>query len=222
MAGYYTVQEGDYVARLAAQAGLASYRTIWDHPNNAQLKAKRKAPDVLFPGDQIFIPDKGTRVEPRPTEQRHKFKAKRTEVRLRMTVEDIFEKPVAQAQCVLVVDGKTLSVTTDDDGKIDEKISPMAQNATLIIQDHQTALNNFEIAIKIGNLDPVEERSGQVARLNNLGYFAGDPAKDAGDDDDAEARFRSAVEEFQCDFGLQVDGKCGPVTQSKLTSVHGC
>jgi hypothetical protein len=222
MAAYYIVKQGDYVARLAAEAGFSSYDAVWDHPNNAQLKAKRKDPNILLPGDQIFIPDKEQREELRPTDQRHEFVAKRQELRLRVVLEDIFEKPVAGAPCVLTVEGQTIRLTTDGEGKIDEPIPSTAQNAVLLIQDHQTALNDFAMIIKIGNLDPVEERSGQVARLNNLGYFAGDPAKDPQDDDDAEPRFRSAVEEFQCDFGLQVDGKCGPVTQSKLKSVYGC
>jgi len=33
--------------------------------------------------------------------------------------------------------------------------------------------------------------------------------------------FLSAVEEFQCDNGLTVDGDCGPNTQAKLKEVHG-
>ncbi len=55
--------------------------------------------------------------------------------------------------------------------------------------------------------------SGQQARLDNLGYFASD-----GDDD----AFKSAVEEFQCDNSLTVDGDCGPATQAKLKQVYGC
>jgi hypothetical protein len=222
MAANYTVQQGDYTAKLAADAGFGSYKEIWNHPSNAQLKARRKDPNILMPGDQLFIPDKELREELSPTDQRHEFTLIRTELRLRMVLEDIFEKPVAGASCELTIEGKTIHLTTDGEGKIDEAIPATAHDATLLIQDHQTALNNFQILIKIGNLDPVEEPSGQIARLNNLGYFAGDPAKDAEDEDDGETRFRSAVEEFQCDFGLQVDGKCGPITQSKLKSVHGC
>jgi peptidoglycan hydrolase-like protein with peptidoglycan-binding domain len=41
-------------------------------------------------------------------------------------------------------------------------------------------------------------------------------------DEEDEARFKSAVEEFQCDHGLAVDGKCGPKTQAKLEEIHGC
>jgi murein L,D-transpeptidase YcbB/YkuD len=35
-------------------------------------------------------------------------------------------------------------------------------------------------------------------------------------------RIRLAVEEFQCDHGLKVDGVGGPDTQNKLKEVHGC
>ena len=38
---------------------------------------------------------------------------------------------------------------------------------------------------------------------------------------DADA-LESAVEEFQCDNNLTVDGICGPVTQAKLKQVAGC
>jgi len=41
-------------------------------------------------------------------------------------------------------------------------------------------------------------------------------------DVDNPAKFRSAVEEFQCDHDLTVDGDCGPQTQAKLKQVYGC
>jgi peptidoglycan hydrolase-like protein with peptidoglycan-binding domain len=86
-------------------------------------------------------------------------------------------------------------------------------------KDPQTPVNEILIPIKIGHLDPVEEVSGQKARLNNLGYFAG-PLE--GKTEENTAMFLSAIEEFQCDHGLLVDGICGPMTQAKLRQVHGC
>ena len=76
------------------------------------------------------------------------------------------------------------------------------------------AIAKSRFPIKIGHLDPVDELSGQIGHLNNLGYFAGRL-----DGSDTHA-FESAVEEFQCDNGLTVDGVCGPNTQSKLKQVH--
>ena len=85
-----------------------------------------------------------------------------------------------------------------------------------MIRDPQTPLEAISIAIRIGHLDPVEETSGQEARLNNLGYAA-----TGGVEKDPDA-LRSAIEEFQCDHGLTVDGICGAKTQNKLKEVHGC
>ena len=59
------------------------------------------------------------------------------------------------------------------------------------------------------------EKSGQVGRLENLGYHAGSGTPEE------ERLFRRAVEEFQCDHKLAVDGVCGPQTQAKLEEVHG-
>ena len=68
--------------------------------------------------------------------------------------------------------------------------------------------------MRVGLLQPVDTVAGVRERLNNLGY-------DAGDGDDPTAlQFRSAVEEFQCDQALPVDGKVGPVTRAALARAH--
>jgi hypothetical protein len=74
---------------------------------------------------------------------------------------------------------------------------------------------HLDVELLIGHLDPVTEKSGQIGRLENLGYNVG-----SGTPDD-DRLFRRAVEEFQCDQNLTVDGVCGPQTQAKLEKVHG-
>jgi hypothetical protein len=69
--------------------------------------------------------------------------------------------------------------------------------------------------VRIGDLDPVNEETGQMARLANLGYYRA--SLDKPDQDE----LLSAIEEFQCDNKLAVDGDCGPKTQAKLKEVHG-
>jgi hypothetical protein len=216
MAGNYTVQQGDHLSKIAKDFGFSDYQTIWDHPNNSNLKKQRENPNVLYPGDSLFIPDRQVREESRATDQKHTFKKKATNLKLRIILEDQYEKPIADAPCLLTLGVKSLKVTTDGIGKIEQEIDPDAHEATLIIQDPQTPFENTTIAIKIGDLDPVTELSGQITRLNNLGYFAGDV------DQPDRLAFESAVEEFQCDHGLKVDGICGPVTQTKLKQAHGC
>ena len=213
----YTVQQGDYLSKIAKDFGFTDYRVIWNDPDNAELKAKRKNPNVLYPGDKLTIPDRKLREESRPTDQKHRFVVQRPGLRLRLVLEDVYERPIANASCVLTIEGEFRKVTTDANGKIDEPLPPGVTSARLVIQDSdQTHLNFVDIPLKIGHLDPPEEFSGQRGRLKNLGYFPGSAtSKD-------DPIFRSAVEQFQADHGLAVDGICGPITQGKLKDVHGC
>lgn len=216
MAGNYTVLQGDHLSKIAKAFGFSDYHTIWDHPNNADLKQKRQSPNVLFPGDLLFIPDRQLREESRSTDKQHPFKMKTNVLKLRLILEDLYEKPIGNAACILALGNESRNVKTDGAGRIEQEIRPDLHDAILVIQDAQTPFENTNIPIKIGDLDPVTEASGQIARLNNLGYFAGDV------DQPDQLAVESAVEEFQCDHGLGVDGICGPNTQSKLKQVHGC
>jgi hypothetical protein len=216
MADYYTVEQGDHLSKIAKDNGFTDYTIIWNHPNNSDLKSQRQNPNVLFPGDQVFIPDMEQKQESGATDKKHTFVVDKKTLKLRLVLQDTYEKPIAGAQCALLVDGQTYQLTTDGNGKLEQEIPLDAKKGTLTIRGDQTPFTNDVIPIKIGHLDPIDEISGQVARLNNLGYSAG-PLD--GSDTDA---FESAVEEFQCDNSLTVDGICGPQTQSTLKQVHGC
>jgi hypothetical protein len=216
MADPHIVQQGEHLSKIAKDYGLPDYHTIWDHPDNAELKKLRQNPNVLFPGDEVIVPDKEEKEESGSTEKRHTFVVKKASLKLRLVLEDIYEKPIAGAKCALLVSDQTFPLTTDGKGKIEQEIPLDAQDAFLVIRGDQTPFANDVIPIKIGHLDPVEFVSGQQARLNNLGYFAGD----VGEVD--LPRLQSAIEEFQCDHGLLVDGICGPKTRDKLQQVHGC
>lgn len=69
----YTVKQGDYLSAIADQFGFADYTTIWNDPNNADLKSQRQNPNVLYPGDQLYIPDKTQGSYQKPTDQKHVF-----------------------------------------------------------------------------------------------------------------------------------------------------
>jgi N-acetylmuramoyl-L-alanine amidase len=214
MADYYTVEQGDHLSKIAKDNGFTDYTVIWDHPKNADLRKQRPNPNILLPGDQVFIPDMEPKHESGPADKHHTFTVDRKTLKLRLVLEDIYEKPIAGAPCALLVEDQVFQLTTDGNGKLEQEVPLDAQDGVLTIHGDQTPLADFPVYLKIGHLDPVTEPSGQLARLNNLGYFPGD-----GTDDDA---FESAVEEFQCDHGLKVDGDCGSATQAKLEKVHGC
>jgi len=214
---------------LAHRYGFADYRTIWDAPQNAALKEKRKNPNILFPGDELFIPDREIKEESRPTEKRHKFQREGQELKLRIVLTDLKNKPLQGLECVLAIEGDPKEITTGGDGELGEDISEQATGGKLLDKGKPGPAFRLqrEFPVKIGDLEPVDKLSGQIARLNNLGYCAFEllnrPFTDAEEESvRKEPQFLSAVEEFQCDFNLKVDGVCGPRTQAKLTDEHGC
>jgi len=219
VAVYHTVEQGEHLSAIAARYGFFDYRTIWDDPHNAALVKKRKDPDVLFPGDQVYIPDKLAKEEMRATGAVHVFVVQRPALTLRLVIVDTYERPVPDAQCELTIDGVVETVTTSAEGRIEQKIPIDAKEGVIVVKDPRSRINELPVHFRIGHLDPVEEMAGQQARLNNLGYFAG--PLESNSDEENQGLFASAVEEFQCEHGLTVDGKCGPKTQAKLREAHG-
>jgi len=220
MATHHVVEQGEYLSLIARKHGFSSYLTLWDHPENSELKKKRQNPNILFPGDRLFIPDKEEKEQSGATDKRHRFVFRGQKLKLCLVLENIYAHPIADAPCTLEVESENFKLMTDGQGKIEQEIQADAQRGLLTVKDPQTPINKIVIPIKIGHLDPVEEVSGQKVRLNNLGYAAG-PVDDESDDENTK-RFLSAIEEFQCEHSLTVDGVCGPATQAKLKQVHGC
>ena len=211
----HTVKQGEHLARIAHDHGFADFRPLWDHPQNAALKDKRTSPHILLPGDVVFIPDKEAKEESAATEQRHRFRVHGRPLVLRLQLLGFGHQPLADTPCELHLGGAVHSLTTDGEGRIEQAIPATADSGILIFQD---PLVPFEVAIplKIGHLDPITEPSGQKARLRNLGYNPGSLTAD-----DAQP-FAIAVQEFQCDHGLQVTGEVDAATRDKLEQVHGC
>lgn len=213
----HVVVQGEHLSSIADQYGFTDYTVVWNDPNNAALKQQRVNPNVLQAGDNVYIPDKQTKDEQGATTKRHVFNLKGNALMLRLVLEDAFEKPVGNAPCTLYLGETKLSLTSDGTGKLEKRISPSDAGGMVVLGTDETPFQDDQLAIRIGELDPIDSLAGQAARLNNLGYFAGTPA--TADD----PQFESAVEEFQCDQSLlPVTGDPDARTQAKLKQVHGC
>jgi len=213
MSESHEVKPGEHVPRLAAAAGFGDINPIWNDPNNADLKKKRK-PTILNPGDTVFIPDKIPRTFKAATGQEHPFVVKRPRIRLRLALADASGRPIANVDCKLVSKGDTFPLKTDGDGKIDQEIAIDTEECKLTFQE-------TEIQLLVGHLTPIEETTGVRGRLNNLGYHAG-AGKEDDDDDDDDLELVSAIEEFQLDNGIKPTGEVDGPTRDKLLAVHGC
>lgn len=190
------VGDGDSCTNIAHAAGH-TVNKVWNHGQNAALKAKRKDPNVLFPGDELFVPDIETEEIDCPVDQKHTFKLTSEPAKFRTQL-FMLDEPRKNEAYTLVIDGKVYTGTTDGDGKLEHEIPADAQGGTLMLKGGKE-----KYPIRIGYLNPVAETSGVQQRLNNLGFNAG---TEDGQMNDAT---RKALTAFQKVGKTAGDGRSG-------------
>jgi len=207
MATNYQVKQGDCIFSIAYENGFFA-DTIWNHQNNKDLKEKRKDPNVLMPGDSVYVPDKRLREYSEPTNQVYKYKCKNTPKTFRIQFKYI-NTPLKNVDYKLTIDGKETEGKTDGDGWLKQSIQPNAKLAKVSLAD------GAEYEFKLGNLDPVDETAGLKQRLQALGIFLG--AINSSIDDE----FKNALKVFQFSHGLDVSGEADGKTKDLLAQLAG-
>lgn len=200
------VGRGECIESLAHSAGH-HWRYLWDHPENAELKALRKDPNVLKPGDKVFVPEHRIRTEKLATTKVHRFRRKGIPSKLSLRFLDEGE-PRANQVFTLDVDGVKTTGKTDGDGRIEQPISPSARRATVYFEDEI-----FTFAL--GGVDPADTPEGAAHRLRNLGFKC--PSEDPEDD-----AFQDALRAFQHSANLPRTGELNEATSRALRDQHGC
>lgn len=203
----HEVRQGECIFSIAKIYGFF-WEKIWNHPNNAQLKQSRQDPNILYPGDVVFVPEKEEKQESCATEQRHRFRKKGTSAMLRIQLLDD-DEPRADESYVLEIDGQLFSGTTDGDGRLEHPILPDARKGRLLVGEAQE-----EYILKLGYVDPIDEVSGVQARLNNLGFDCGEVDGVLG------PRTEAALREFQRKYELTETGEADEATRNKLVEIH--
>ena len=151
----HTVKQGDCIMSIAEDCGFF-WETLWNHPDNAQLKTLRKDPNILFPGDVVTIPDKTVKFENKPTDQRARFLKKNPRVQVRLRLLDIERRPRAEAQYTANIDGTTSEGKSDADGYITLVVPPNAQELKLEVTEG-TRINEY--VLPLGSIDPIDSRA---------------------------------------------------------------
>jgi hypothetical protein len=209
MAQRHVVAAGDCISSIGLKYGFFP-ETIWQAPENEELRTLRPNPNVLVAGDVVMIPDKQERTEKRGTDARHKFRRKGVPEVLRFQF-FVAGEPRADESYVFEIDGKVIAEDgrTDADGKIEHDISPGAREAIVRFADES------EYVFKLGHLDPIDTLRGQQSRLLSLGYFGGAL------DGQASAALHDAVARFQIENALDPSGELNDETRSALERKYG-
>jgi len=234
----HIVSQGECISSIAHQYGFF-WKTLWDRAENAALKQKRGDPNVLWPGDEVFIPELQIKEVSRAAKQKHRFRRKGEPAKLKLRLlkeepqepeEDqpsdpgvcdlgpqkprkLKQTPRANVPYRLIIDGVSMEGQSDSDGYIKETIPPGAVGGTLILYpgtDHEE-----QIAITLGAMDPKGEWVGIRKRLNNLGFVCALAGNEMTDD------LHDALAGFQEAYGLDVTGKLDDATRDKLVQAHG-
>ncbi|HEX3346237.1 MAG TPA: peptidoglycan-binding protein [Polyangiaceae bacterium] len=219
MPSLYTVSPGDCLYRIAQANGFASWETIYDDPGNQDFKKARPDPNVIYPGDELVLPDvqPSTKSVSCPTDKTHKFQIKLQRILFRVKVKDENDAPIAGKKFRLDVAGSRFSGTTDGDGIVEQRIPVDATSARLWVF-FSADLEDGEYLmwdVGVGYLDPTDTPEGVQERLNNLGFVCGDPDGQWHDGMDV------AVRTFQTVAGIDASGTVDDGTVSKLKEVHG-
>ncbi len=200
-----TVRQGECLSSIAADTGQF-WDTLWNHPANAELKRRRGDPNILLPGDAVFVPEKRPKEESANTNQHHKFMRRGEphwlDVKLLRNGE-----PRANEPYTLEAGGEQRTGTTDAQGRIHEPLRGNARRATLTV-------GSDVYRFVLGGVDPLSEVSGVQQRLNNLGFACGPVDGRLG------PRTIAALNLFRQRVGLSPSQKLDQATLAKLNDVH--
>jgi N-acetylmuramoyl-L-alanine amidase len=208
--GEHVVRPGECISSIARDTGHF-WDTLWKEPGNTELRTARGEPNVLMPGDRVFVPPIRPKQEPGQSEMRHRFIRRGEPSKIRMTVKRGGE-PRRNEPYTLEVDGQVFTGILDPEGKFEQAIPGNARKGKLIVGEGEDAK---EYPLKLGGLDPVDSLAGVQARLTNLGFGAGEAT--GGMNEKTEA----AVRKFQAKHGLPETGVADQATRAKLKEIHG-
>lgn len=213
----YVIRQGDHLTKLAAAMGFAA-EEVWTDPANEGLRASRADSNMLAPGDVLWVPvtpKEGLPISPGGI---RKFVATIPKVRVDVLLRDGV-KVLGNEPYVLEGLSQPVMGTSDREGKLTILAPAHTREVSLRLPERGMVL-----PVRIGDLDPPEERSGVRQRLAHLGYHGLEPwtrSEGRREAADEEERLRRAIRRFQEDRGLNVTGDADEATRTALIAVHG-
>src|SRR5262249_55678750 len=167
MASKHIVKSGECLASIARLYGFVNPMVLWDSPDNDALKKKRKNPDILYPGDEVAIPDKRPHDVSVGKGKSASLKLNAAVTKLSLKVLDNHTRECSAERSGLTVGGvkDRFEDKLTPAGEIDVEIPALSKRAPLQIfaKDVTDPIREFDLTL--GELDPLDTVAGVQARL---------------------------------------------------------
>ncbi len=209
----YVVKQGDYLRRLAHERGFQP-DVVWEHAANKDLRERRDNPEILAPGDILYVPAPDALAHPIEPASVNRYRAKRERAPVNLKLMN-GTAPLANARCrVIGAAAAPIDASTDGDGMLSLEAPLHVPSLRLEFADA-----GLTFTVKLGHIDPITEVSGVRQRLTNLGFAGldGDDFDDGWDD----PRVIYSLKVFQREQGLDVTGEMSDATRDALRRLHG-
>ena len=194
------------MASVAARFGLRDWRGLYEHPDNAPLRAACPDPNLLVPGTEVVIPDQPTqRSFEVVTGDEHTFVVKGGLDRLRLQLCSPKGDARSGWQYRLELGEEVLEGVIAGDGLLEATLQPSITVARLSVWAPDGEPPEEPIELRIGGLVPGTRPEGVQARLANLGYYRGEV-----DGDLDSTASRAALRAF------------GSEDPQRVVAKHGC
>ena len=165
----HVVKADECISSIAFEHGFF-WRSLWDLPQNSELKARRSSPFVLEPGDVVCIPELRARSANGASGFIHTFRRLGVPAQLHLRLR-VLGQPLANLPYELeITGGTTLTGTTGTEGEVDVFVPPDTPRAILRVGAGDDAMV-YDLTPR--TLNPVESINGTQSRLANLGYYSG-------------------------------------------------
>lgn len=162
----YVVRQGDFLEKLALQFRFDA-EEVWTNPLNG-LVAARRDPNLLYPGDILFIPERPADPSPLVSQTTNVFTADLpvvpVELRFVRGNEPRADEGVSFNGLPPHVEPPT---ETDELGCVRVEVPALLPVFEVYFVDEP----HIVYTVLVGHLDPIEEATGVVQRLIGLGYF---------------------------------------------------
>ncbi len=216
----YVIRAGDDLDLLAARMGFDAGE-VWNDDQNRELRERRQDPNVLAPGDVVYLPEPHDEPQRLAAHTTNRYRAAVGRVRLDLLLTAGGPEPLANEPYEVRGAGAPISGRSDGQGHATIEVPARVRELELLLPEQGT-----RSVLRLGHLDPASDASGVRTRLANLGYL---PPYDLlppymrpeRSPAELEHELTAALRRFQGEHGLSATGGLDDATRDALRRAHG-